>query len=74
MFYCQYCFSVIFICFSGVWFAKEGQLLEINFQVETQQTDNIVAVQVLRPSCSSGQVVVRPGKNLNGRLHTQVQI
>ena len=46
---------------SGVWFAKQGQLLEVNLQVAALSSVNVVAVQVLRPTCPSGEVVIRPG-------------
>ncbi|XP_070182767.1 polycystin-1-like [Littorina saxatilis] len=48
----------------GVWFAKAGQLLEVNMHVEPQSSNNIVAVQVLRPTCH-GRNAIRPGCDQN---------
>ncbi|XP_076458276.1 polycystin-1-like [Babylonia areolata] len=45
----------------GVWFAQDGLLLEINFNVEARSDSNIVGIQVLRPTCPSSKVVIRPG-------------
>ena len=55
--------NIVLFIPTGVWFAQDGQLLEVNLQVAPLSASNIVAVQVLRPTCPQNKVVMRPGKN-----------
>ena len=55
--------NVVLLMLTGVWFAQDGQLLEVNLQVAFLSASNIVAVQVLRPTCPQNKVVIRPGNN-----------
>ena len=55
--------NVVLLMLTGVWFAQDGQLLEVNLQVALLSASNIVAVQVLRPTCPQNKVVIRPGNN-----------
>jgi len=55
--------NIVLLMPTGVWFAQDGQLLEVNLQVAPLSASNIVAVQVLRPTCPQNKVIMRPGNN-----------